>query len=374
MRETLEKLRTEDNLRILPEIRVEGKYIHHGGKRYLNLSSNDYLGIAAGTDQRAFLEEAAMSREFLLSNPSSRLITGNSPEYTSLERCLSEFYGGRSALVLGSGYLANSGVLPALTCKNDLILADKLVHASLIDGMQLSGATVHRFAHNDTGHLEKLLKKHRAAHAGAWIVTESLFSMDGDRAPLAALAALKRQYDCKLYLDEAHAFGACGPGGRGLAAEAGMLDECDILVATLGKAVASQGAFVLSDALTRDFLTNRMRTLIFSTALPPLSLRWSEAVIRRLDSPEMEAKRRHLQALSALLTGAADSSHIVPLMAGENSRAIALSEQMREAGFWAMPIRTPTVPPGSARVRISLSAALATEDISALKELWKSIG
>ena len=219
-------------------------------------------------------------------------------------------------------------------------------------------------------HLERLLVRHRGHYRNVWIVTESIFSMDGDCAPLATLQALKTKYDLKLYVDEAHAFGVCGPGGRGLAAATGT--DCDILVATLGKAIASQGAFVITDGEIREFLVNRLRTLIFSTALPPISLRWSDYVIRRL--PQMEPWREHLNLLSHRLTGSPSSTHIIPLMAGENHRAIEMSKKFREAGFWVMPIRYPTVPQGKARVRVSLNAALNTGAIVKFKEVWNSIG
>ena len=370
IRETLASLTAEENLRTLPEIAPEGIYIEHKGKRYLNLSSNDYLGIACRDMHREFMHEIGESDAFLLSNPSSRLITGNSPEYTRLEQTLSDLYGGKAALVLGCGYMANSGILPAITEKGDLILADKLVHASLIDGLQLCKAEWQRFNHNDMDHLERLLVRHREHYRNVWIVTESIFSMDGDCASLATLQALKTKYDLKLYVDEAHAFGVCGPGGRGLAAATGT--DCDILVATLGKAIASQGAFVITDREIREFLVNRLRTLIFSTALPPISLRWSDYVIRRL--PQMEPWREHLNLLSHRLTGSPSSTHIVPLMAGENHRAIEMSKKFRDAGFWVMPIRYPTVPQGKARVRVSLNAALNTGAIVKFKEVWNSIG
>ena len=339
IRETLERLAAEDNLRTLPQIGIDGKYIVCDGKRYLNLSSNDYLGLSCSGLHREFMQQAAEEGTFLLSNPSSRLLTGNSPDYTRLEEALSELFGGRAVLVAGSGYAVNSGILPAVTHKGDLILADKLSHASLID---------------------------------VWVVTESVFSMDGDRAPLRRLAELKRRYDLKLYVDEAHAFGVCGPDGRGVAAEEGVENDCDIRIATLGKALASQGAFCVTDPLTRDLLINRMRTLIFSTALPPLSLRWSEHIVRML--PRMEERRKRLREYSAAITGDAHHSHIVPLPAGENSRAVEMSRRFREAGFWVMPVRYPTVPRGSARVRISLSAALSRQDIRQFIETCANIG
>lgn len=372
MREILEQLAATDNLRTLPEIGIDGKYIVYQGRRYLNLSSNDYLGLSCGDLHREFMRQMTDEGTFLLSNPSSRLITGNSPDYVRLERALSLFFDGASVLVAGCGYLVNAGVLPAVTGKGDLILADKLVHASIIDGLRLSEATWQRFNHNDMEHLEKLLKTHRTAYRNVWIVTESIFSMDGDRAPLQQIVALKHKYDTKLYLDEAHAFGVCGPHGRGEAAQAGCEPDVDIRIATFGKALASQGAFVVTDDLTRNLLINRMRTLIFSTALPPISLRWVESLVRWL--PEMEPRRQLLRDFSTLLTGEDTHSHILPLMAGENSRAIEMSRLFREAGYWVMPIRTPTVPRGAARVRISLSAALTLEEVQKFREVCRSIG
>ena len=341
IRETLERLRAEDNLRELPRIEIRGKYVVCDGKRYLNLSSNDYLGLACSDADRKFMQQQPDEGTFLLSNPSSRLVTGNSSDYARLESALSELFGGRSALVAGSGYLVNAGVLPALTG-------------------------------NDTEHLERLLARHRDAYRNVWIVTESIFSMDGDCAPLRKLAELKDKYRCKLYVDEAHAFGAYGPGGRGLAAQESVEDACDIRIATLGKAIASQGAFVITDPLTREFLVNRMRTLIFSTALPPISLRWSEHVVRALSS--MDDRRERLREYARTITGDDRHTHIIPIMAGENARAIEMSRRLREAGFWVVPIRYPTVPKGTARIRVSLSAALEREDILQFVEACKSIG
>lgn len=393
----LRKLAAEGNLRTLPEVTTEGIYLYHDGRRYLNLSSNDYLGIAAGGYHRDFMKSVCGDGRFLLSNPSSRLITGNSG-YGELEETLGSMYG-RSALVLGSGYLANTGILPAITEKDDVILADKYVHASIIDGLRLGPAEWHRYAHNDMDHLESLIKKFRGAGRGSsseggsggvagrtggtcgsgaragssaagrriYIVTESVFSMDGDTAPIRDIVRLKERYGCRIYLDEAHTFGVRGADGRGVAAGEGLDGECDFIVATLGKAAASQGAFVVTDTATRELLVNRMRTLIFSTALPPLSLMWSQHVVSLI--PGMRRERENLRMLER--TMGADS-HIIPVMAGGNEAAIALSDKIREEGFWVMPIRYPTVPKGSARVRISLSAALPEAEITKLSGICGS--
>lgn len=353
----LQELAKEGNLRTLPDVRTEGIYIYHGSRRYLNLSSNDYLGIAAGWYHKDFMRNVCGDEQFLLSNPSSRLVTGNSGGYVELEESIGDLYG-RSALVLSSGYLVNSGVLPAITGKDDVILADKYVHASIIDGLRLSQAQWHRYSHNDMDHLESLVKKFSGQARNIYIATESIFSMDGHEAPLKDIIRLKGRYGCKIYLDEAHAFGVRSADGRGVAAETGLAEEVDIIVATLGKAAASQGAFVATDAVTRELLVNKMRPLIFSTALPPVSLMWSKYVVSLL--PQLQKEREALRGLEKIL-GA--GSHIIPIVAGENEAAIALSDKMREEGFWVTPIRYPTVPKGSARIRISLSAALPEGEI-----------
>lgn len=374
----LKELEEKDNLRLLNTLRCDGKYIWSGNKRYVNLSSNDYLGLSDIGLQQEFLHNM-MSRNcsddcssFLMSNPSSRLITGNSPEYDLLEGTLSKLYGNKSASVLSSGYLINSGVLPAVTAKGDLIIGDKLLHASIIDGLKLCEADWTRFRHNDMEHLRAILKKDRSRYRNVWIATESLFSMDGDLAPLKELIELKKEYDLHIYLDEAHAFGVYGTDGAGYASECGLLDHIDILVATMGKALSSCGAFVISDNPTRQLLINKMRTLIFSTALPPINLLWSNYLVERLT--EFEPRREHLRKLIETLATTSEASHIIPIMAHENSRAMQMSRQMREAGFWATPVRYPTVPQGKARIRISLSAALDIDDIQKFASLCKTIG
>ena len=378
MNDLLQSLRDAGNLRQLATVGGDARHLIHEGRRYLNLSSNDYLGLSADTAlQREFFATLDPARHFVMSNPSSRLVTGNSPEYDRTESTLSALFGGRSALVLSNGFAINTGVLPAIVQKGDLILADKLVHASLIDGLRLGEAEWQRFAHNDTDHLERLLRKLRTAYRNVWIVTESIFSMDGDRAPLARLVELKRQYDLKLYLDEAHAFGACGADGTGLARAAGLDGEVDVLIATLGKALASCGGFVITDATTRELLVNRMRTLIFSTALPPVNLLWTDFLLQRL--PGMSARREHLAGLAGrlgarLASKIAGPSHIMPLIVGDNHRALELAGRLREAGFWTSAIRHPTVPQGSARLRISLNAALTDNDIDRFTEAWNNIG
>lgn len=377
---TLEQLARSENLRELRPMQSRAEWIVHQGREYYNLSSNDYMGLSDTRLQSLFFESlnTSNSGEFLMSNPSSRLLTGNSLHYTALEDSLAQLFGAPAALVLSSGFLLNSGLIAVLGQKGDLLLCDKLVHASIIDGTRLSEATTMRYRHNDMSHLERLLESHAAEYRRTIVVTESIFSMDGDRAPLGELARLEQAYDFELYIDEAHAFGTEGTNGCGAVesynATAAAPLRVDYLVATMGKALASQGAFVICSTQVRELLVNRLRTLIFSTALPPISLMWSRFLIERL--PTLEAQRTHLRHLIGIMEQALgpQQSHIVPMHAGENSRALEISEAMREAGYWVAAIRHPTVPQGQARLRISLSAAHSSQKIKQFATLCKRFG
>ncbi len=375
----IEKLRAAGALRQLREVDYRGNEIFCEGRWMVNLSSNDYLGLGADTALwETFLTERG--RETGGGSCSSRLLTGNHPAYRSLEEKLRTAYGKSGALVLGSGYHANLGILPALATSKDLILADKLVHASLIDGMRLGAAEFVRFAHNDMAHLEKLLAERRERYEKIFIVTEAVFSMDGDCAPLAELVALKKKYGCLLYLDEAHSVGVRGERGLGLAEEAGLIGEVDLLMGTFGKAFASQGAFLIADEIIIEYLVNTMRPLIFSTALPPISVAWSEWVFEKM--PEFGEKRKYLAAISEKLrdgltaaeleTGGA--SQIVPLIVRDNARAVAMGDYLQANGFFALPIRPPTVPAGSERIRLSLRADVTGEQLKQFTALCRRFG
>ena len=240
----LAQLEAKANLRQLPQLTHRGKWVEVGGHTMLNLSSNDYLGLAADTElHQTYLEGLSVDR-LLLSSSSSRLLTGNFAVYDELEEELAARFGREAALVFNCGYHANTGILPAICTPRTLVLADKLIHASLIDGMRLSSATAMRFRHNDLKHLERLLERYIDSYELVIIVTESVFSMDGDLANLQQLVALKRRYPDKvmLYVDEAHAFGVFGPTGLGLAEAIGCIADIDLLVGTFGKAGASAGA------------------------------------------------------------------------------------------------------------------------------------
>lgn len=341
----------------------------------LNLSSNDYLGLSRDRQLRKEFLTRAMEEYLPLSSTSSRLLTGNYPAYTELEKLLASAYGKESALVFNSGYHANVGILPALADKETLILADKLVHASLIDGIRLSGAAYKRFRHEDYEQAEQILQASVRTYKRIILVTESIFSMDGDIADLHRLVRLKQEYpNVLLYVDEAHAIGVRGKTGLGIAEESGTLPDIDLLVGTFGKALASMGAFVACSRLLHDVLVNRMRPLIFSTALPPLQVAWTSYLFQLL--PHMEERRKHLQRLSASVAqalqgkgGEISSSHIIPYIVKDSEDCLRLAEFLQRKGFYCLAIRPPTVPQGTARLRLSITADLDEENIRPLNEL-----
>lgn len=371
----LDALATQDRLRRLPDLAQQGRYIFSSGLKLLNLSSNDYLGLAHDETLKAAFFDSAEIRALPLSSSSSRLLTGGFPVWRDLENLMAERFGREAALLFNSGYHANIGILPALADKQTLILADKLVHASLIDGIRLAGCDYLRYRHNDYAQLETLLEQRAADYRCVIIVTESLFSMDGDTADLPRLVALKRRFDhVLLYVDEAHAIGAYGATGLGLAEAQGCLADIDILVGTFGKALASMGAYAVCDGLIKDYLVNHARPLIFSTALPPLNVAWTHFLFQRL--PEMAARRERLADLSRRLRhavadafphellNAPHSSHIIPCILGSNEAAVAQAESWQQQGYYCLPIRPPTVPQGSARVRLSLTADISDEELN----------
>ena len=371
----LETLERAGNLRSLPLIEPYDKWIIRDGRKMLNLSSNDYLGLSRDMQLRKEFLTWAMEEYLPLSSTSSRLLTGNYPVYTELEEALASAYGKESALVFNSGYHANVGILPALADKETLILADKLVHASLIDGIRLSGAAYKRFRHQDYEQAEQILQASVRTYKRIILVTESIFSMDGDIADLHRLVRLKQEYpNVLLYVDEAHAIGVRGKTGLGIAEESGTLPDIDLLVGTFGKALASMGAFVACSRLLHDVLVNRMRPLIFSTALPPLQVAWTSYLFQLL--PHMEERRKHLQRLSASVAqalqgkgGEISSSHIIPYIVKDSEDCLRLAEFLQRKGFYCLAIRPPTVPQGTARLRLSITADLDEENIRPLNEL-----
>ncbi|TCD48140.1 8-amino-7-oxononanoate synthase [Chlorobium sp. N1] len=373
LEEELRGLGRRDRQRVVPEIAGrDGRHIVIGRERLLNLSSNDYLGLGDDLELRREYLEGCMETLPPMGSSSSRLLTGSHPLYLELERELSGLYRRDAALVFNSGYHANTGILPALAGRRDLVLSDRLNHASIIDGMRIADARWERYRHSDCDHLEELLERGRGRYRQIFIVSESVFSMDGDLADLRRLVELKKRYDAVLILDEAHGTGVFGRQGLGLAEREGLMGDVDIIVGTFGKALASAGAYAVMDGVVRDWLVNTMRTFIFTTALPPVTLGWSLLTLRR--QAGMQAERTALLELASTLRRelgeagfeTAGESHIVPVMAGEDSRAMAMAARARSAGFLALPVRPPTVPEGRSRLRVSLRSILRREDIAGL--------
>ena len=361
----------------------EGPYVIVDEQRLLNLASNDYLGLATDSLFRdpfyAVCTDTDAVDHFGSSSSSSRLLAGSTKLVDACENSLADLYGREAALLFSSGYHANLGVITSLAGRDDVVFSDKQNHASIIDGILLSRATMHRYRHADYTHLRELLAAHRGEGRHAVIISESLFSMDGDFADLAALVALKKEFDAILIIDEAHAVGAIGHHGCGLAEVAGLIQDIDVIIGTGGKALAAMGAFVVSDALVRETLVNSARSFIFTTAPPPVMIAWLWYVIRHLGDTG-ERRRALADRAHFLRDGLRDagcevrgSAHIVPVMAGTNRDAVALAETLRQHGFFAPAIRPPTVPDGAARVRLSLSASLSRDDIADIPRIVASV-
>lgn len=382
--------------------------LYGGDKSSINLSHNDYLGVGDNIDLSAdFTNRVLIGREYgdiRIGSTSSRMLFVNSAIYSNLESRLAEAYTKQAALLFNSGYHANLGILPALTNKKSLILADKLIHASIIDGMRLSDGDKLRYRHNDYQHLNDILELRAGDYEAVFIVTESIFSMDGDVADLAAIVAIKKQYNnVYLYVDEAHAFGVRGSFGLGLASELSLLADIDILVGTFGKSYASAGAFVVGRKMLVDVLVNSSRTLIFSTAFSPINAAWALYLLDKSlskNDDEMERKRVHLASITSYIKGKFEvdlielsaecgcenqkllslisvmidylkksNSHIIPVVVGCNELALALAEYLKQNDVVVKAIRPPTVPVGSSRVRLSLSANLRVEDVDTIINL-----
>lgn len=398
LQEALTALKATQQYRQLPNLQHHGQYVISEGKTLLNIASNDYLGLGGDTElQNEFLSQLtplSVAQMPKMSATSSRLLTGNDAQLQALESELQEWYQtaigkrdisvSKSVLVLNSGYHANLGILPALTALpvKTLILADKLVHASIIDGLRLSQSKLvsyRRYRHNDYEHLATFIEQAASDIERIIIVTESIFSMDGDRADLYQLVHLKASdARIELYVDEAHAIGVLGHTGLGLAEETQTLADIDYLVGTFGKAFASVGAYIMCDDVVKQWLINRMRPLIFSTALPPINHAWTRFILAKM--PMLNNQRAHLARLSIKLSQAIDpryrvsqntqhphyDSPIVPYILGDNASTLAKAQQLQAAGFYALPIRPPTVPANTARIRLVMNAKLTDEDCEQL--------
>lgn len=367
---TLSRLKESGNYRSIPPVVAECR---------VDFSTNDYLGIGSDLSMRRQFMESAENRMIALTSSASRLLASSQSEYYALEEALGSLYG-RDVLLFNSGYHANSGMVSALADSKTMVLADKLVHASIIDGITLSKCKFSRFRHNDYNHLESLIKRHYDDFDRLLVIVEGVYSMDGDRADIETLVSFKKNYDkIMLYVDEAHSFGVLGPQGLGIveAYRRSNPDEdaavVDVIVGTFGKAAGSFGAFCVTSRDIKELAVNTARSFIFSTALPPLCCAWTLWVLCRM--VEMDSRRERVAILAKKLrdilseysSGETSSSHIQPLIVGDAAKVVNISRALMESGVKVLPIRTPTVPPGTERLRFSLSASMTDGDLDILE-------
>ena len=359
----LEALKNKGQLRRIPNIenKTDGKIVIDGVE-YINFASNDYLGISTKRDlEKEFLENTTS----LLSSASARLLSGSSIEYKELEKTVASIFNKESALIFNTGYQCNLGVISALIRKGDVVFSDKLNHASIIDGMQLSQGEFFRYKHFDYDNLEKLLQTKRDKYKRAIIVSESVFSMDGDVADIDRLIDLKNKYNCLLMIDEAHAFCCYGKTLTG----ASYNKDVDIITATFGKAVGSFGAFCVSSSDIITYLINKARSFIFSTSIPPINIAWSNWILTEkrdylINQKEKLEKLTHNVHLLLKKRGieTVSDSHIIPIIIGSNEDTLKVSEKLKSLGYYIPAIRPPTVPEGTSRLRISLTSDCRLKD------------
>jgi 8-amino-7-oxononanoate synthase len=371
----LEDLKLSGNFRQFKSIHQHHHSVEFEQQKMFNLSSNDYLGLATNIELREEFFDLDSSRNRRMSASSSRLLTGNFPEYEKLEQQMSQLFNGKAVLLFNSGYHMNIGILPAVTDDKTLILSDKLVHASIIDGIRLGKAKFLRYRHNDLSHLKQLIEQYQndGFYQRIIVVTESIFSMDGDETDLTALVELKKQYkNVMLYVDEAHAIGVRGERGLGCAEQYGVIDDIDFLVGTFGKALASVGGYLVCHPILRDYLINKMRPLIFSTAQPPINMAWTGFILSK--TIHMQTQRKQLHHLSHQLQQAIiergfespSTTQIIPVILGDSQHALNRAEDLQKSGFYILPVRPPTVPQGSSRLRICMNTLLNQNELDRL--------
>jgi 8-amino-7-oxononanoate synthase len=352
--------------------RSDGMWIMRNGRRLLSFSSNDYLQLSVHPAVCA--AAAAAIERYGTGGGASYLMTGNHPLYAELEARLATLKGTEAACVFGSGYLANAGIAGALCGRDDLVLVDELAHASMWSGARLSGATTHVYRHNDVDDLARLLREHRAAHARVLVLTEGVFSMDGDLAPLPALASVAADFDAWLLCDDAHGLGVVG-GGRGSVFAHETKAHVPLQMGTLSKAVGSYGGYLCASRAVIELIKNRARSFVYSTTLPPATV---AAAIAALDlivrDTELVARPAALaRRFSARLALPESASAIVPLVVGDARSALAAQQRLEEDGFLVVAIRPPTVPAGTARLRVTFSSGHAEGDVDALADAMRRV-
>ena len=353
--------------------RSGGVIVEREGRRLVSFSCNDYLGLA--TDPATVAAAVAATEKFGTGAGASRLVTGSHSLYRGLERQLAGLKGSEDAVVFGSGYLANIGLVPLFASPQDLILIDELAHSCLLSGASLSGATVVTFPHNDADSVARTLGMRRAAHRHCLILTEGVFSMDGDLAPLPALAALAGLHDAWLMSDDAHALGVVG-GGRGSSFAHGEPVEVPLKMGTLSKAVGAYGGYLCASRAVCDLVRNRARSFVYSTGLPPGTVAAAAKAVEIIASDSARVSRPLTLArrFTAALRLPEAASAIVPLVIGGNEAAVEASRALEESGLLVVAIRPPTVPPGTARLRLAFSAAHSDRDVAELITAVRGLG
>lgn len=352
----------------------QGTFSQHGAQPLVDFSSNDYLALS----HHPTVIESGLKyqKKYGTGAGAARLMSGDCDYHHALEQAIARYKGKESALLFGNGYMTNTGLIPALVGRHDVIFSDRLNHASIVDGCLLSGAKTVRFRHNDMAHLQDLLQGKRGT-GRALIIVESLYSMDGDRAPLAEIVRLKKQFDCILLVDEAHATGLFGATGSGLVEEFGVTDGVELIMGTFSKGLGSYGAYVAADQVWVDYLMNRARSFIYSTALPPSVIGASLGALQVVQKePSLAQELRRKTAL--LETRFAEQgmnvgsgSQIMPLMIGASDEAVRIASELRRQGFYVTAVRPPTVPENTARLRFSVTLHQSDDDLS---NLAKAVG
>ena len=356
---------------LVTSVRHDGVMVERGGRQFISFSCNDYLGLSAHPALAAAGRQA--TEKFGVGAGASRLVTGNHPLYDELEERLAQLKGTAAACVFGSGYLANTGIIPALVGSGDLVAIDELAHACLFAGARLSGATVVPFPHDDVARLRALLGDRRTNHAKAMILTDGVFSMDGDLAPLVELGRLAGHYDAWLMADDAHGIGVIG-NGRGSTFAGNTPADVPLQMGTLSKAIGGYGGYLCASAPVIAFIKNRARTLVYSTGLPPGIV---AAAIAALDliarDPAYAALPLRKAKAFTIRAGLPEAvSPIVPVIVGEPEDALAAARMLEAEGFLAVPIRPPTVPAGTARLRLAFTARHEDSDVLRLADLVRT--
>lgn len=373
-RAKLEQLAEAHLRRALAETRrIDGVRAERDGRTLISFCCNDYLNLS----QDPAVKAAAMraTEEFGVGAGASRLVTGNHPLYAQLESRLAAFKGAEAACVFGSGFLANAGIPPALAGAEDLVLIDELGHASMNVGVRLTRAKVAPFRHNDVDHCREILRAERSNHPRCLIMTEGVFSMDGDRAPLDALATLAAEYDAWLMCDDAHGFGVLG-GGRGSAYEFDPPVDVPLAMGTLSKSVGGYGGYLCASGPVIDLVGTRVRSLVYTTGLPPAVIAGALAAldIIETDAARVAAPLANARRFTAALNRPPAESSIVPLVVGDAVRALAFSQALADRGFLVTAIRPPTVPEGTARLRFTFTAGHDAEMIDGLVSAIRDLG